>query len=140
MGEMPSMNGHRHATVRDFRDRDIMLKLLAEGDEDGWVETEAMAASMGFSEDNRPPAIRLAWMRRYGMVERDEERKMWRLTDGGLRVTKSHLKAAQSRTIETVPDEAMVEVMAAVLTRYRHGEPMLAHLLRREYLFGTAPR
>jgi hypothetical protein len=137
---MPSKNGHRHATVRDFRDRDIMLKLRAEGDEEGWVEIEALAASMGFTDDDRPPSTRLSWMKRYGMLEYDPARRLWRLTEGGERVAKAHVSAAHSRAIESVPDEAMVEVMASVLTRYHHGEPMLAHLLRREFAYGTAPR
>lgn len=137
---MPSMNGHRHATLYDFRDRDIMLKIRAEGDEEGWVETEAIASAMGFAEDNRPPASRLSWMRRLGMLEYDPKRRMYRLSEPGERVTRSHLRAAQSKAIEAVPDEAMVEVMASVLTRYHHGSPMLAAMLRREFAFGTKPR
>jgi hypothetical protein len=137
----PSDNGHRHATVRDFRDLDIMLKLEAEAGEEGWVEVELLAAAMGFEEEGLgAPARRLAWMRRYGMVEYDRERRLYRLTEGGERVTQAKLRAGQSRAIEAVPDEAMVEVMSSVLTRYRHGEPMLAHLLRREFQYGTAPR
>lgn len=136
---MRNRNGTRHATLYDFRDLDIMLKIAAEGDEEGWVETEALASSLGF-EELGAPSSRLSWMRRYGMLEYDSERRLWRLTEGGDRVTRSKLKAGQSKSIEAVPDEAMVEVMASVTTRFRHGEPMLAHLLRREFLYGTAPR
>lgn len=125
----------RHATLYDFRDLDLMLKLDAEG---GEAETWEIADALGFhDQDRRAVGIRLAWMRRYGMLEFDQERRLWRLSKGGERVTAARLKAAQTKRIEELPDEAMVDVMASVTSRYRHGEPMLADLLRREFLFGT---
>jgi hypothetical protein len=130
----------RHATLYDFRDLDLMLKLKAEGNSEGWVETEAMAEALGFGEDRLPIAQRLSWMRRYGMVEFDDQRRLWRLSEGGERVTQARLRAARSRAIEALEDEVMVEVMAKVTQRYLHGSPMLATMLRREFLYGTRPR
>lgn len=130
----------RHATLYDYRDLDLMLKLKAEGNGEGWVETEAMAELLGFGEDRLPIAQRLSWMRRFGMVEFDQQKRMWRLSQGGERVTEARLRAAQSRTIEDLPDEAMVEVMAKVGQRYVHGSPMVASMIRREFMFGTKPR
>jgi hypothetical protein len=124
-----------HATVLDFRDLDLMLKLEAEG---GEAQTWELAEALGFGDNGRMPvARRLAWMRHYGMLAFDEERRLWRLSKGGERVVNARVKAAASRQIEALPDESMVEVMAAVTTRYRHGEPMIADLLRREFQFGT---
>jgi len=65
---------------------------------------------------------------------------MWRLTDAGRRVTEARVRAATSNGIEKLPDEAMIDVMAKVTQRYWHGSPMLATMLRREFLFGTKPR
>lgn len=127
----------RHATLYDFRDLDLMLKLQAEG---GEVDTHAMADALGFGNDVLPIAQRLSWMRRFGMVEFDQERRLWRLTDGGERVTEAKLRAASSRSIESLPDEVMVEVMAKVTQRYIHGSPMVATMLRREFQYGTRPR
>lgn len=126
------------ATLYDFRDLDLMLKIRAEGDQEGWTETERLAESMGF-ERARQIGTRLAWMRRYGMLEFDAEKHLWRLSPGGERVTNARLRAAQSRTIEALPDESMVQVMANVTSRYRHGDGMIAQLLRREFLYGTRP-
>ena len=124
-----------HSTLYDFRDLDLMLKLAAEG---GEAETWELTEALGFAEQDRQGvAIRLSWMRRYGMLEFDEERRLWRLSPGGERVAAARVKAAASRQIEALPDEAMVEVMASVTSRYRHGDPMVADLLRREFLFGT---
>jgi len=127
----------RHATLYDFRDVDLMLKLRANG---GEVTSLEMAEALGFGNDVQPIAQRLGWMRKFGMVEFDEERRMWRLSDGGERVTQAKLRAAQSTAIEALDDEVMVEVMAKVTQRYMHGSPMLATMLRREFAFGTHPR
>lgn len=127
------------ASLYDFRDLDLMLKLDAEGDKDGWVETEAMARSLGF-DGARDVSTRLVWMRRYGMLQFDPQKRLWRLSQGGQRVVRARLRAAQQKALEAVPDEAMVEVMANVTSRYRLGDPMVAQLLRREFLFGTKPR
>jgi len=138
---MPSRNGTRkHATLYDFRDLDLMLKIEDEADAEGWLESAALADSLGFSDDVRPIGIRLAWMRRYGMVELNEKDRAWRLTQGGLRVIEARLRAAQSSALDKLPDEALVEVMAHVTGRYHHGSPMVAHMLRREFLYGTKPR
>jgi len=130
----------RHATLYDFRDYELMARVEDEADGEGWVETELMARALGFEDDARPIGSRFSWMKRYGMLERNEESGMWRLTDAGRRVIKAKVRTATSREIETLEDEAFVDVMAKVGQRYRHGSPMLAHMLRREFLFGTAPR
>lgn len=132
-------NGGKHATLYDFRDLDLLLKLKAEGDQDGFLDTENLARSLGFEEATKITS-RLSWMRRYGMLEFDNARRLWRLTPGAERVTQARLRASQASVIEALPDESMVEVMASVATRYRLGDPMVAHLLRREFVFGTAPR
>ena len=134
-------NGTRHATVFDFRDLDVMMKLEDEANDEGWIETEALASAMGFDEDGlRNVGIRLGWMRRYGMVQRDAKSGLWRLSPGGLRVTKARVRAATARELEALDDEAMVEVMANVTHRYRFADAMTAALLRREFMFGTQPR
>lgn len=128
----------KHATIHDFRDMDLMMKLAAEG---GSAATWELAEAMGFHEDDRQGlAIRLSWMRRYGMLTFDEDRRIWMLSEGGERVTESRIRAAMKTQIERIPDEAMVEIMASVTSRYRLGEPMIANLLRREFVFGTSPR
>jgi hypothetical protein len=136
-----SANGRpEHATLYDFRDLDLLLKLEAEADEEGWVETAHAAASLGFDDNAIPIARRFSWMRRYGMLEFDPVRRMWRLTPAAERVTEARLRAAQTRTLEELPDELMVEVMSKVTQRYLHGSPMVATMLRREFAFGTKAR
>ena len=129
------------ATLYDFRDIDLMLRLAQEGGNEGWLEAHYLAEAVGMRNgDVKAMAMRLAWMRKYGMVEYQEEHRMWRLSPGGVRVTTAHLKAAQERTIKAIPDEALVDVMSHVTSRYMLGDPLIAHMLRREFLYGTKPR
>jgi hypothetical protein len=130
----------KHASLYDFRDTDIMYR-LAESDTNGGVPTAELADLLGFEEgDTRSVSIRLAWMRRYGMVLFDEKERHWSLSPGGQRVVTAHLHAPALKVVETLPDETMVEIMAQVTSRYMRGEPMLAHMLRREFLYGTKQR
>ena len=130
----------RHLTLYDFRDIDLMLAAEDAADELGQVSTENLADALGMDDDRKAVGSRMAWMRRYGVFEFDEQRKLWRLTRGGQRVIEAKRVAAAGDALDDVPDEAMVDVMAHVTQRYRRGDPVMATLLRREFLFGTKPQ
>jgi hypothetical protein len=132
----------KHATLYDFRDLDLMLHLrdAVNGSKSG-IPSHELAQMLGFDEgDSRAVGIRLAWMRRYGMVAYDDRDKLWTLSRGGDRVTQAHLRAPALRAVEQMPDEAAVELMAHVTSRYQRGDSLIAHMLRREFLFGTQRR
>ena len=126
----------------EFRDSDLMFKLAEEGDDEGWVETRALASALGVADDDKINGVgqRLSWMRRYGFLDFDQQRRLWRLSQSGQRITESKLRAAAAKTIDSVPDESLVEVMAHVTTRFRLGDPVVAQMLRREFRYGTDPR
>ena len=126
-----------HATLYDFRDLDLMIQIA---DWEEGIDSRDLADTLGFGENARPVGIRLAWMRRYGMVDLDPRNRLWSLTGGGERVLEARLRAAQTRTLEAIPDEALIDVMAHVTSRYQLGDPMMAAMLRREFLFGTKRR
>jgi hypothetical protein len=129
-----------HATLYDFRDLDIMHRLGEQAD--GMATTHELADALGFDAEDggRPVGIRLAWMRRYGMVAFDDRSRTWSLSSSGQRVTAAQLRAPELRVVEKMPDEKMVEVMALVTSRFQRGEAMLGNLLRREFLYGTKRR
>lgn len=131
-----------HARLTDFRDLDLMIR-FAEGDELGRLSSHDLAEAVGLEHENggtQAMGIRLAWMKRYGFVVFDEKERLWALSQAGRRVAQAHLRASATKTIETVPDESLVEVMAHVTSRFRLGDPVNAQLLRREFLFGTQKR
>src|SRR4051794_26014168 len=104
-----------HATLYDFRDADLMFK-IADNTNGRGVSSQALAELLGFDAEDgaRPVGIRLAWMKRYGMVAYDDKEKLWTLTKGGMRVTEATLRAPELKVVETMPDEKMIEVMALV--------------------------
>lgn len=130
-----------HARLTDFRDLDLMVR-FAEGDDLGRMSSRDMAEMVGLGENGGTQAIgiRLAWMKRYGFVVYDQKEHLWALSSAGRRVTEAHLRASVQKTITAVPDESLVEVMSHVTSRFRLGDPVNAHLLRREFLFGTQRR
>jgi hypothetical protein len=129
----------KHMTLYDIRDLDLMLKLEEVGGAGG-ATTAELAEALGLDDDRQAVAIRSAWMRRFGMFDFDDERRLWTLAPGGERVVSAKLRAAQAKTIDAVPDEQLVDVMAHVTSRYRLGDPVMATMLRREFAFGTNPR
>jgi hypothetical protein len=129
------------ATLYDFRDLDLMMRIADEAEKR--ITSKDLAEAIGLDPEDggtQSVGIRLSWMKRYGFVQFDAARHDWTLSAGGRRITEAHLRAAQVKAIENVPDEAMVEVMSHVTSRYRLGDPVIAQLLRREFLFGTQRR
>jgi hypothetical protein len=131
---MPSNGRRRHLRLYDFRDLDLMLKLA----DMGGGTTLEIAAALGFGSDVQPVAARLTWMDRFGMLDRDEKGG-WDLSEGGIRVVKAKLTAARGM-LDKLPDESMIEAMAYITQRYYRNDPMLGHMLRREFLYGTKPQ
>ena len=129
------------ASLYDFRDLDLLLKIDAESNGQG-IPSSELAEILGFEEgDNRPIGIRLAWMRRYGMVAYDAQDKLWSLTRGARIVTEAHLRAPQLKVVKEMPDAAAVELMAEVVSRYQGTrDAMVAQMIRREFLYGTQRR
>jgi hypothetical protein len=130
-----------HATLYDFRDLDIMFK-IADNTNGKGVTSQDVAEMLGFDAEDgaRPVGIRLAWMRRYGMVAFDDTNRLWKLSRGGERVAEAQLRAPELRIVDAMPEEKMVEVMAHITSRFQRGETMLGHMLRREFMFGTKKR
>lgn len=130
----------RGASLFQFRDSDLMQKILDEGA--SGVTSAELSQALGMDDErgHHSLGIRFAWMRRYGMLDYDREKRLWRLTPGAQRVVAARVRAASKRELEQLPDEAMIEVMANVTHRYRFTDAMTATMLRREFLYGTAPR
>lgn len=129
----------RHLTLFDFRDVDLMHKVAEEGGAQG-VTSRELAEALGMSDDVQAVGQRSSWMRRFGFFDFDEDRKLWRLSESGERIVESDVKASTIERLAKVPDEELVEVMAHVTSRYRHGDAVTATLLRREFVYGTAAR
>jgi hypothetical protein len=129
-----------HLRLVDLSDREILLimKDLSQGVEDGWVLAIDVADRLGMRGDHphRKVASRLAWLRRYGAVEREllydelgqplltrkgEHRagQRWRPTEIGDAIALGALKRAQERALEGLNDEQLLLVARHVAERAR---------------------
>lgn len=122
------------ASLYEFRDLDLMMTLQAAGG----MTSKELADAIGLA-NAKGVGSRAAWMRRFGIFDFDEATGMWTLSEGGQRVVTAKRRAAALRQVEDVPDESMIDIMSHVTARYRLGDPMVSHMLRREFLYGTTP-
>ena len=127
----------KSVSLMEFRDLDLMLAVEAAG---GAMTSAQLSESLGLDDGAQGTAVRSSWMRRFGMFDYDPKSGIWTLSASGQRVVKAKRQAAVLDAVERVPDESMIDVMSHVTARYRLGDPAMAHLLRREFLFGTSPR
>jgi hypothetical protein len=118
-------------TIKDIRDFDLMAKL-----HEGPLLARELASDYG-KETGTYVASRLGWMGKWGMLERDPKTAVWRITDAGDRVVKAKQRAALLSTLDELPEEELIEVMAHITARWRRGSGLIATMLRREFIFGT---
>jgi len=131
----------KHLTIYDFRDVDLMMKLSSEmSDEGEGIPSDEFADSLGMSRDVQAVSQRCSWMVRYGFFQFDKEKRLWTLSPAGERIVKAQELASGIDELAALDDEAMVDVMAHVTSRYRYGDRVTATLLRREFVHGTSPR
>lgn len=120
-------------SMREFRDLDLMMKLNHEGP----LLARELAKDLGADEYGRHLGTRLAWMRRYGILDKTDK-GVWSLTDAGNRVVHAKQRARLLDELGKLPVEELIEVMAAVIARSQKGDPMVGTMLRREFIFGTS--
>jgi hypothetical protein len=124
-------------SLYDFRDHDLMLRLSDLGE----ISSHDLAQELGLdSEATQAAGVRLAWMRRFGMVRFDQKKRLWSLSQSGERIVAAKRRAALKKLVDEMPEGELIEAMAYITARYRLGEPMVAHMLRREFVYGTSPR
>lgn len=137
-------------TIRDMSDREVLLIVhdLSTVDADRWVDALDVAERLGMKHERRrsTAASRLAWLRRYGAVEReflwDEnqnpilnrkgEHRMgqrWRLTPIGEAVALGKLTRAQEKAIENMNDSQFLLLTRALAGRVTGSDDMTVQKL-----------
>jgi hypothetical protein len=125
----------------DYSDRELLNLMLDEGDAQGWVDSRDMARVLGMHKDHAGSVgQRFGWMRRYGAVERKDGTREWRPTLMGRALARGDLSEDQREVIEGLSSEQMLTLTRALTTRYRRVGDTAAHLMRREWQYGTHGR
>jgi len=117
-----------------------MQKILDEGA--SGVTSAELSQALGMDDErgHHSLGIRFAWMRRYGMLDYDEKAHVWTVTSSGERVMEARSRAARVKKAPVIPEEEAVEHIARITALYRLGDPMVATMIRREFMYGTDRR
>jgi hypothetical protein len=131
-------------TLEDFSDRELLFALEEHADSDGLVTSAALAEGLGLAASGtlknptQNVAIRLSWLKRYGVVYREVGR--WGLTQVGYRLMHGSLRAAERRALEDIDDERMYAVMQAISSSFTRIHDEAATMAARHWRYTLAER
>jgi hypothetical protein len=132
--------------LREFNDIELLniVRDLTDTDS-GWASAELIASRCGLQHDNpiRCVCVRMAWMSRYGAVERNpDEAYHYRLTDEGeaLIGTKGWLNATQQKALDSIRDEQLLSLMTRVSGSFLQADMTPATMMRRHWQWTMANR
>lgn len=126
-------------SLYDYSDRELLHLIEEVKLDSGWSRTEDVAKAVGLTSDkpNRPAGIRLAWMRRYGALEKHETQPWWRLTPIGRSLMDGELTADERETIDEWSSAQLLMVTRRLTGRWRRAGTTASTLIRREWQRGT---
>lgn len=132
--------------LEDFSDPELLYALEDYADSDGLVSTHGLVEGLGLvaNPNLKHPvssvAIRLAWLKRYGIVRRDQESGRWGLTEIGQRVMHGRLSAAQKRLVEGLDGDDLLSIVQALGGRVVGASAESAKMAEREWRYSLAQR
>lgn len=128
-------------TLAVFKDRDLLFALERVANAEGLATAEEIAESIGIDHE-RPTqcvAMRLGWLRRFGVVDRRKEtddlgRHLWHLSDKGFTlIHPTKLSSAAQKALNSLDEGQRVAVTELVASQMRHASREGIHLSRRAF-------
>jgi hypothetical protein len=138
-----STDGPRKPPARSFdlyafSDEELLALVKDNLDEEGWVTSAELADAIGIPDDetNRLAGIgvRLGWMQRYGVVRKDDEKKVpsrYTITGRGIVVLEATFSKALDDQLNGLRGEALWRLARTVSDRYAQADDVSAVLVRR---------
>lgn len=150
MSETLTRHGRESLRLYDYSDRELVAIIDDVADEEGWASRKNIGQTIfpfvAWDEGSdrtkhvlRCVAIRLAWLRRYGVLEKrlTAGESEWTLTEDGQRFLQGRLNAAEQRIIESLKEDRLVAATSLLTSRYQSSSPVAANLIRREWMYGV---
>src|SRR5262245_49797411 len=143
------------ARLNEFSDREFLHLMQdvhlerKDGKGGGWVTTGEIAERItGITDQDddrltdarRGCGSRLAWMRRFGVVDRDPETGAWRINGIGQAFLSQTIRRQVEQGVSDLKPHEMVEVMLRMASHYRATGRETAIMMRREFQRGTGVR
>lgn len=141
--------------ITDYSDREFLLVVLDQADDEGWTDSMHVANALGF-ENRRFASSRFSWLARYGAVEREHARdesgnlrwtkdgkpmhtQRWRLTELGEQVALGKLRRGDQSALDRLTPAQLPLVTRWLAERSRDATGM-GKLVEREWRYGHARR
>ena len=155
MTEILTRHSREQLRLFDLSDRELISIVDDVRGEDGWsARTDVAAAIFPFVRSapetdrakhaERCVAIRLGWMRRFGVLERNPDDgstlSRWRLTEDGRALRMGTLTRGLATTLHGLNEFALMAAMGALSERYLEAGDVPANMMRREWLYGANRR
>lgn len=139
------MSSNGHVQLSDYSDREIlamMLDLSEQGDITvrdlairvyGWTQIERDTEQDKVGHGIRCCTSRMAWMRRFGLVEKGEEKGQWLISKMGRSLVSSRMQENVTLAIRNTPDHRVLDLAHLVGVRMvEASDPYAGIAMRRE--------
>jgi hypothetical protein len=123
----------------------LRLEEFSDRDNEGAITSGELAESMGLRPTKALPhperniASRLAWLRRYGVVARTED-KRWMLNDVGERLLHASLKKGEQKVLDGFDEDELLVVVASLGDRIASAHDEHATMAVRQWRHNLAQR
>lgn len=129
--------------LEEFSDPELLAALVEHSDERGQISSLELADSLGLSGLKHPRqnvAIRLSWLKRYGVLYRDDKTHKWGLTPIGETLVNGNLRAAERRLLESLDQDKLYAVVREVSRSMLDAHDEAATMAARQWRYGLAQR
>lgn len=130
-------------TLEEFSDPELLAALVDHADSEGQISSSELADALGLSGLKHPRqnvAIRLAWLKRYGIVYRDEKSHRWGLTAIGSTLVNGNLRAGERRLLESLDQDRLYAVVQEVSRSMVGAHDEAATMAARQWRYSLAER
>jgi hypothetical protein len=137
------MAGKKRTSIKltEFEDIEFLHKLQDVADDDGYATSAELAVELKIDNDcpARNVGSRMAWLKRYGVVEL-HPKKGWRLTKIGDALVNGELNSYQRKSLSSMPEEQLLALTRQVSSRFQGAGDSAAQMMRRQFRYGMAQR
>lgn len=129
--------------LEEFSDQELLFALEECGGADGATSLE-LAEHLepdrrdGLKHPHQNIAIRLGWLKRYGVVERDDKTRRWVLSPLGEGLMHGRLKASERRMLEEIDEGRLLTFVQAMTGHIIGASREAAKMSERQLRYGVA--
>ena len=130
-------------TLEEFSDPELLASFVEHADEEGQISSTELADALGLSGLKHPRqnvAIRLSWLKRYGVLYRDEKTHKWGLTREGQALLNGNLRATERRALEGLDQARLYAVVQEVSRSMLSAHDEAATMAARQWRYSLAQR